>query len=160
MEGSSGFIFIITSYSIVLAVFATHKVNQVMTSWTCWAWWTHTYQFYFCHTHPLYNSLCICHNAGWCHSVLLFNTGILHLLIKTASLTCLVRQSLELPVTLAVYSPATPWCFLLWCFIMNDLLLLFLYLLVCSFPLVNRFLDVSPIYWLLWSAGQRWQSTW
>ena len=41
-------------------------------------------------------------SGGWCHSVLLFITGTEHLLICTASLTCLVRQSLLLPVTLAV----------------------------------------------------------
>ena len=116
-----------------------------------------------CHTPTtqlLFNSLWICHNAGWCHSVLLFSTGILHLLIKTASLTCLERQSLELPVTLAVYSPAAPWCFLFWCFFMNDLPFPFLYLLVCSLALVNRFLAVSPMYWLLSSAGQSWHSIW
>ena len=61
-----------------------------------------------CHTHdfnqPLNNSFWICHNAGWCHSVLLFNTGILHLLISTASLA--VYSLFSLPALCFFFWPA------------------------------------------------------
>ena len=131
------------------------------------------YQTFFCHnqwccmgcatpTHavlqPLKISFWILYNAGWCHSVLLFMIGTGHLLIRTASLTCLVRQSLDLPVTLAVKLPATPWCSFLWCFNMNELLFLVLYLSLCSLLLVNKFLEVSPKYKLRLSAGHIWHS--
>ena len=112
------------------------------------------------HFQPLYISLWILNRAGWCHSVLLFIMGTLHLLISTASLTCLVKQSLAVPVTLAVKVPCAPWCSFCWCLNMKDCSLLFLDLSTCSLPLVNRLRAVSPRYKLFLSVGHIWHSTW
>ena len=46
-------------------------------------------------------SLLILHKAGWCHSVFEFKTMCRLLLMWTPSLTCLDRQSMNLPVTVA-----------------------------------------------------------
>ena len=84
--------------------------------------------------------------AGWCHSVFVFITSYLHLLISTPSATCLLWQSLKFPITFALKSAGCSGWKCVWCLSMNESVFLPSYLFRCSFPLVNRFLLVSPIY--------------
>ena len=70
--------------------------------------------------HPLSTSCCTLNRPGWCHSDLEFKMGTWLLLIRTASLTCLVRQSLVLAVTLALNMGSSPPCLLFWCFSIKE----------------------------------------
>ena len=91
---------------------------------------------------------------GWCHSLLELRTFLSLLLIWTASLTCLVRQSLKVWVTLAEKSAVSPPCFSCWCSNMK-LSLPALYLVWCSFSLVYRLRLLSPMYCVGSSSGHR-----
>ena len=156
--GQSGVTFTCTHFGITFSPYFSHHISKCSSlSWAV----PHSHISHihiFCLIQPLWISLCTCQRAGWCHSLFPFSTGTWHLLILTASLTCRVRQSLSLPVTLAVYTPSAPLCSISWCFNIKDPLFLFLYLLSCSWPLVKRFLDDSPIYLALWLGGQSWHS--
>ena len=102
------------------------------------------------HYYSLITSLCTLYNEGWCHSDLVF-IAFLHFLMRTPSLTCLVRQSLFVCVTLAsklLFSPL--WCSSM-CFLMKDPSSCSP--LLCSPILVYRFLEVSPMYFALIFSG-------
>ena len=66
----------------------------------------------------------------------LFSTFTWVLLMRTASLTSLIRHSLVLAVTLASYLASSPWCNSVWCLAMKDVAVPALYLDRCSLDLV------------------------
>ena len=74
-----------------------------------------------------------------------YSTCLVLLLISTASLRRLVRQSLVLAVTLALYLSSSPWCALSWCFSINEVLVPALYLARCSLLLVYRLWEDSQM---------------
>ena len=70
--------------------------------------------------HPLSISLWIRNKAGWYHSVFPLRICTSLLLIRTASLTCLVKQSLVFATTSALYLAISPWWAAAWCLTMKD----------------------------------------
>lgn len=108
--------------------------------------------------HSRTTSLRILYIGGWNHSDLEFIISLCDLLIITPSLTCLLMLSLFDFVTFALNWLSSPRWFSSICFLTKHDSLSSVPSLCspprCSFALVYRFLDVSPIYTGLCPSGQ------
>ena len=94
-----------------------------------WSWEIFLTQFapvllgpYITKIYPLSTSCCTLNRAGWCHLDLPLRIFTWLPLIRSASVTCLVRQLLVLAVTLALLSASFPWCAVFWCFTMIEVI--------------------------------------
>ena len=90
-------------------------------------------------------SLLTFQREGWCHSVFVFNSSVLHLLMHTPSATWRERQSWKPYITFALNDGSAPLCFSVWCLCIKDSVSLFSQFLACSLPLVYRLRAVSPM---------------
>ena len=70
--------------------------------------------------HSLLISFLTFQREGWSHSVFVFNSSVLHLLMHTPSATWLERQSLKPYITFALNVGSAPLCFSVWCLCMKD----------------------------------------
>ena len=75
-----------------------------------------------------------------------FSVEYLDFLIRTASLTCLVKQSLVFAVTSALYTAISPWWAAAWCLTMKEVCSPDLYLAMCSLLLVYKLRADSTMY--------------